>query len=252
MKIAQIVTVALLLLVSVRSFAVVKMGSFFIPGYVDFEKEALFTELNKEIFSRLDKHFDLIVEPVQKARISFLTKNTHVIFPELHESLVKYMPSGNYVVSESFWKKRIFLYQRKDSAFTQIEDLYGRRIGAVRGYSYGMKLTKNADLKIHYTNNDIMNIKMLLAGSFEAVLGDDSSTQNAVELAGGSDLIHAVELPFSALDVFYACRGDVKGIDLCKEISAVIRELKSEGIIDLRSKIPKIDFEAEKAQNIIQ
>lgn len=153
------------------------------------------------------------------------------------------MPRGNYVISDSSWKKRIFLYQRKNSTFTQIKDLHGRRNGAVKGYSYGMNLTKNADLELHYSNSDIMSSKMLLAGSFDAVLSEDSSTAKAVELAGGKDLIYSIELPVRALDVFYACHNNLVAIGLCRQISVVIRELKNEGIINLLSKDPEINIE---------
>jgi len=76
---------------------------------------------------------------------------------------------------------------------------------------------------------------MLLNGAFEAIVGDGSSTVNAIALAGAEQLINSTQLPFAALDISYLCHNNPAGRLLCSRISAIICQLKADGVIDIES-----------------
>lgn len=143
-------------------------------------------------------------------------------------------PRTNYVTSESFWYKKIVLYTRKDSDFKSIQDLYDKPLAAVRGYSYGEYIINNPNLKIQFNHNDDLNLRMLLSGRIDGIIGDDSSTLNAVQSNSQGHLVrYNLDNPIAVLDVFYVCHNSLQGKQLCDDISKVIKQLKQEKIIEL-------------------
>jgi len=108
-----------ILLCSITAQAEVKLGSFFIPGYVNVDRSGLFVELNHYIFPHLGLDYSLNLKPVQHAKIAFLTGDSDLLFPELAESSANYLEPEEYVSSEA----------------SRLEQLHNKPVGAVRGYT---------------------------------------------------------------------------------------------------------------------
>jgi len=118
-----------------------------------------------------------------------------------------------------------------------IFDLEGLKLGAVHGYSYGPEIVNNKKIKIFYTDNDDINVKMLLNGRIDGILGDNKSTLAAINKSKFKDkFIYDLNKPINILDVFYACQNSIIGKQTCSEISDAIKQLKSEKVILLNPK----------------
>jgi len=220
-----------LVILSAQSSAI-EMASYYIPGLVIDQDKGLFVKLHREIFKRLQQPADFKLLPARRVQLSFQRGELDSYFPELWENVAQ--PKSDYVVSDSFWYKKVILYARKDSDIRELSDVYHKTAGAVRGYSYGDDIIHDERFTILYNHNDDMNVKMLLKGRIDAIFGDNASTLNAVKNNIEGDLIYYdLNKPIAVLDVFYICHNNPEGVALCAAISDVIQQLKKEDVIVL-------------------
>lgn len=208
------------------------IGSYFIPGLVVNKKEGLFVKLHNEIMNRSQLPLELVIEPTQRVQQSF--KNNQLIgyFPELWQQIPK--AKSEIIVSDSIWLKSIIIFTRKGSqAITQLSDLEGLTIGAVRGYSYG-QAESNKNIKIQYVNNEMQNIKKLLSGRIDAIIGDNASTVSAIQNSNEEQNISFnLHQPIDILEVFYIFQNTTQGHKVRNKINNAIQSLKQEGVIKL-------------------
>lgn len=83
--------------------------------------------------------------------------------------------------SQPLFEEKLIVYVRQDKAFefAQVRDLYGKRIGVIRGWSYGETLDeaiKSGRIEASENSSDEANFKKLASGRLDAVI--------AIELAG--------------------------------------------------------------------
>lgn len=83
--------------------------------------------------------------------------------------------------SQPIFEEKLILYVRQDKAFefAQVSDLYGKRIGVIRGWSYTEALDeaiKSGRIEASENSSDEANFKKLASGRLDAVI--------AIELAG--------------------------------------------------------------------
>ncbi len=78
-----------------------------------------------------------------------------------------FLITGKYAsVDMVFMKKK-----GSDITYAKLEDLKGKRIGMVRGYAYPDSVTKASYLKIDMADKLILNVKKLLAGRIDLLIG---------------------------------------------------------------------------------
>jgi len=211
------------------------IGSYFIPGLVVNTKEGLFVKLHHEIIRRTQLPLDLVIEPTQRIQHAFKRDLLIGYFPELWQNIPK--DKSEVIVSNSIWLKSIIVFTMKDSqSLTQISDLEGLTVGAVRGYSYG-KIESNQNVNIQYVNDDMQNIKKLLSGRIDAIIGDSASTVAAIkDLDLTDEIFYNLTRPIDILEAFYIFQNTAKGHKIRNEINRAIKSLKEEGIIKLNVK----------------
>ena len=211
----------------------VKFASYYIPGMVIDQRTGVFIKLHQEIMrrSKIDVQFQIM--PTKRVQYAFKQNQLISYFPELYENL----PKKQLILSESFYFKKIILFTLQNFNIQSTFDLEGLKLGAVHGYSYGHEIVKNKNIKLLYTDNDDINVKLLLKGRIDGILGDSQSTLAAINKSGFKDrFIYDLNKPINLLDVFYVCQNSPLGKDICNRISLVIKKLKSENIIKLDSK----------------
>lgn len=208
------------------------LGSYYIPGLVENEKQGLFVDFVREIEQRAALNFDVHLKPTRRTQKDF--KDGHVIgyFPELYDSLP--LPKDQLLVSEPFWVKTIHVFTLKQGGFVvdSLPQLEGRKIALVRGYTYGRDVKNNPKIQKVYVDNDFQSLKMLQAGRVDAVLGDLESTVSALhELKLDKKVHYTVNSPLYALDVFFVFQKTEQGRALNHRVSKAIQEMKQEGYI---------------------
>ena len=230
----RIILLAIILCsVSVSSLAKQQViGTYYIPGLVESRKDGLFIRLHHEIVKRAGLDTELIMRPTKRIQRSFKNDRLLAYFPELWENVPK--PASDVVVSETIWYKKIILYSLADPSRLDMTDLEKLNLGAVRGYSYGQELMGNQKLHIDYADNDVLNVKRLLRGRVDVLLGDSASTLSAVQgHVRGKEIRYDLSRPFAKLDVFYLCQNTQDGINLCQRLSEAIRSVKADGLLTL-------------------
>jgi len=208
------------------------IGSYYIPGLVINKKEGLFIRLHNEIVSRAQLSLDFIIEPTQRIQQSFKSNQLIGYFPELWQHIPK--DKSEIIVSDNIWLKSIIIFTRKgEQVITQHADLEGLTIGAVRGYSYG-QIEKDKNIKIQYVNSDEQNIKKLLSGRVDAIIGDNTSTVSAIKNSNyAQDIFYNLQQPIDILEVFYVFQNTSKGHLIRDKVNIAIKSLKQEGLIKL-------------------
>jgi len=219
------------------------IGSYYIPGLVMNKEEGLFIRLHNEIINRAQLSLDFIIEPTQRIQQSF--KNNQLIgyFPELWQNIPK--DKSEIIVSDSIWLKSIIIFTRKnEQAITQLSDLEGLTIGAVRGYSYG-QIEKNKNINVQYVNSEIQNIKKLLSGRIDAIIGDNASTVSAIKNSNHAQgIFYNLQQPIEILESFYIFQNTAKGHEIRNKINIIIKSLKQEGVL-------KLDIKTGKSQILL-
>ncbi len=108
--------------------------------------------------------------------------------------------------------------------------MLGKRIGGVKGFSYGRLITKNSDITLSFVDNDKKNIKKLLSNRIDVIIGDTHSTVNAInETASNAAIYYDLANPINVIDVFFVFQGTDEGHNLCKKVSSSIEELRVAG-----------------------
>ena len=133
--------------------------------------------------------------------------------------------------------KSIIVFTIKDKhSITQLSELEGLTVGAVRGYSYG-QIEKNKNINIQYVNNDLQNIKKLLTGRIDAIIGDSTSTVFAIKNSQyAEEIYYNLQQPIDILEAFYIFQNTTKGHEIRNKINIAIKSLKQEGILKLDAK----------------
>lgn len=210
------------------------VGSYLTPGIIEADGSGMFNRLNKLIFKELEQPYDLVIQPVHRIKKSLVDGHVKTYFPEMWESLPG--RHSDYVVSQPIFYKKVVLFTTKASGFTTLQDLEGKFLGAVDGFSYGFDIIKNPKLNILYQNSDDVNIRLLLNGRLDGVLGGYPGTVIALNrYADKNKIKYDLTKPVAVLESFYVCPKTKAGIALCEKISLGIEALKSKGILVLDS-----------------
>lgn len=218
--------IALLGLANVSVAEKIKLTSYFIPGLVESPSQGLMVDMLRSMEQNNDLTFDLSLLPTARVQLSFEAGKISSYFPELEE----HRPTKS-CRSDRFMQKAIIAINRKDQIpITRIEQLEGIAVGAVTGYSYGLNIIGNERIDLVRVDNDIANIRKLLAGRIDAVIGDVHSTIAAIkELEVSEQLNFDTSQPIDLLDVFFVFQLSPQGEKHCKKVSEAIEKLRING-----------------------
>lgn len=210
----------------------VLIGSYLTPGLITETGNGLFNKLNKVILSETGLSAKLRLSSIKRARQGLEKGKLDAYFPELWENLPG--DKANYVVSDPIFYKRVLLFTLKSSGITQLSELENKLLGVVEGFSYGQEIRNNPALNFIQQDNDITNIKLLLNGRIDGVLGGFPGTVLAVNQHNGHRQVHYdLASPVAVLESFYVCHNSAQGRALCGAINKAIRSLKNKGILEL-------------------
>ncbi|WP_076411952.1 ABC transporter substrate-binding protein [Shewanella sp. UCD-KL12] len=206
------------------------IGSYYIPKLVVDKQQGLFIKMHNQVLQRISLDANLIIQPTKRTQRDFKQYKLEAYFPELLENL----PKASVIISEPFYLKKIVLFTKLGSDIKTINDLEGKLVGAVTGYSYGENITQNPAIHLDYTKNDDVNIERLMRGYIDAIIGDSKSTVAAIEGSKFAQMIHYdLTAPLDVLEVFYVCQDSLSGKTLCTAINDALTQMKTEGIIEL-------------------
>lgn len=206
----------------------VEVVSYYIPGLVNQDKTGSLVDMLEKVNEYSGIEFNLTLMPTKRVQKAFAQGNLFGYFPELEENR-----EGQSCRSANIMQKKIIVITRNDAPeIKKVSQLEGLRVGAVAGYSYGNEIVKNENIKIQYVKNDDINVKKLLAGRLDVIVGDAHSTVNAIKNSDRRDeLRYDPESPISLLDVFFLFQKTDEGQAICDGVSDALERLRVEGAL---------------------
>lgn len=205
------------------------IGSYLIPGLIESTSTGRLIELLKDIEQITHLEFEVKLYPTKRVQLMFQQGQLSAYFPELEAQ--RSFPSCR---TAAFMEKKIVVFNRlSEPMITDIKQLKGKRVGAVRGFSYGKNITHNPDLTIEWVSNDEVNLKKLQARRIDAFVGDLSSSINAIKMLQLDNEVHYnLAQPINELDVFFMFQQDSQLGAVCNQVNEAILRLKQQGKLD--------------------
>lgn len=178
-----------------------------IPPYAVIENNKLVGGLIKDIFDELQRRVDIkvIYVRVPRARqIDKLLDGSIDILSIMNPKWLEGKADLVYWSPKLFSQRSVFFYKKEGWVdINSINDLYGLRVGCIRGYHYGILspyFEKGSIIMVSNSNLD-NNLKMLNAGRLDAILDSEILLRYRVK-----DLARYTISPFIPLtnDIYFA------------------------------------------------
>lgn len=143
---------------------------------------------------------------------------------------------AKYDYSDPLFAETIVVYYvaTHPIAFSSIEDLYGKRVGVIRGWSYGKAFDdarRDRKLIVEEVNGDRANFLKLAAGRLDALLAIDEAAKSV--LADGKFLeIRQAEKPLIVNQAYLAFNQTQGKRTLLERFNGVLRAMRDDGSYD--------------------
>lgn len=141
-----------------------------------------------------------------------------------------------YYPSENTSVQRTVLFARKDSGvqITQLEDLHGKTVGAVRGTSYGPAFDQYTGSVKEWSVDNTMLLKKLARKRVEVVAIPEEVGKYLIAKLGWQGRFVIMDFPLSdplPLYVAFSKALRARGKSLADQFAMILRHLKHEGFI---------------------
>lgn len=152
-------------------------------------------------------------------------------FPEWPNDL----PKDKFIPSEPIFESKVSFLHDKSKSFNwkSLSDLKGKKIGGVRGWSYGEEFTalvNNKSIQLDLADDDISNIKKCLAGRIDAAIVDTDLAKALLktEAKEMKDKINIQSQIVSKFPSVLGLKKDLAGLDeKIKKINASIKKINA-------------------------
>ncbi|MCP4023038.1 MAG: amino acid ABC transporter substrate-binding protein [Desulfobacteraceae bacterium] len=203
------------------------ISTWHIPFYLEDENNGSFIEMIREIENRIQHKFEIQILPAKRSISYFKKGMTSVLFPAMQPNI----PEGMKVVrSVPFMKKAIYAFVLKgDPIPTSFEDLFGKKVGLVRGYAYPDEVTNDKRIEVQYATMAAQSMKKLQVGWADVVLDDIVVGKDAINKTQALNIVFNANAPFALVDVFFAFHPTPEGELLAQKISNVLIQMQVEG-----------------------
>ncbi len=224
--------------VSSASFAQFPIiSTWHIPFYLEDKNNGPFIDMIKEIEKRTHHKFEIQVMPAKRSIQYFKKGKSSILFPAMHPNI----PADIKILkSVPFMKKTIHAFVRKGNTIpVKVQDLIGKKVGLVRGYSYPEEVTQNIKIEIQYATDATQSMKKLEIGWADVVLDDIEVGKAAIAKTGVKEIIFDKAKPFAHVDVFFAFHACPTGESLARDFTKALEQLKIEGKMNRYISSPK-------------
>jgi len=209
--------------------------SYHIPLLVDDAGNGAFVVFLKEAAARAGIEYKLELYPTKRAMQMFEDGKAMAIIPALLPTLAK-----DSALTTQIFAKNIHGFVRSGDAVPEsVDELKGKRIGLVRGFSYPRTILYNEDIVVDYADTTGSSLKKLLEGRVDVVIVDGKTAIHSMRQLG----LVGVEYDLSAIlhsqPAFIAFQPTQEGKDLASRLSAAIVSMREDGTYD--AIMPKLD-----------
>ena len=138
--------------------------------------------------------------------------------------------------SQPLFEEKLLIYVRKGAAikFEQIGDLYDKRVGVIRGWSYTAEFDealKNGRIQASLSSSDEANFRMLVSGRLDAVIAIELAGQRLIQQLQLSN-VQALELPLSINPTYLVFGKKAQQQALLQRFDQSLLEMRADGSFD--------------------
>ncbi len=195
-------------------------------------------DIVKELFERIKVKYEIKHYPWKRAVVNLETGVSDMLFPAFKtEEREKFAYYPEYPIEIM----KFSLFVRKDSIFKyeKAEDLKGKKIGLVRGYSAGPvfdEARRKNYFTVEETNSTEADIMKLMSGRIDCFVQQYTVARFLIKKAGLSDKIVELKNPVDKTIPTYIIvsrKREIENIDeLLKKINTALKEMWDDGTIE--------------------
>lgn len=189
----------------------------------------LYPNLLRAIFEKMDKDIVITAAPWKRVIKSIDSGKAGVGGIYKNSKRLKI-----YDYSNALFDERLVLFTRKGESFNfrSIDDLANRKIGVIRGWSYGDELdaaSKAKKINLQVNSSDILNFKKLVAGRVDAVIAIREAGDSLIRSENLEDVIEAVKTPVTVNSTYLAFSKKKNMTAVIDEFNRTVKQMKKDG-----------------------
>jgi len=141
-----------------------------------------------------------------------------------------------YDYSQPIFEEKLIVYVHRDKAFrfTRVDDLNGKRIGVIRGWSYTEafdEAIRDGSIKVSESSSDEANFKMLASGRLDAVIAIELAGQRIIQQLQLRQVL-ALTPPLSINPTYLVFAKKAKQQALLQRFDRILLEMRADGSLD--------------------
>jgi polar amino acid transport system substrate-binding protein len=139
-----------------------------------------------------------------------------------------------YDYTEVLYDERLVLYVQKDKpfVFSSLEDLKGKNLGVIRGWSYGAQFDKTREeglFKVDDNVSDSANFRKLVIGRLDGVIAIEAAADMVIAKEGFGKALVALDKPLAVNSTYLAFAKKANKLELIKKFNQAMQEMKADG-----------------------
>ena len=139
--------------------------------------------------------------------------------------------------SQPIFEEKLIVYARTGSAlrFTRLEDLYGMRVGVIRGWSYTEAFdaaAKAGRMQMTESSSDEANFRMLASGRLDAVIAIELAGQRILKRLDLLDKVRALEPALSINPTYLVFAKKAQQQQLLQRFDQSLAQMREDGSLD--------------------
>lgn len=195
---------------------------------LDGHAQGLYPQLLQAIFARLGEPLTIQPMPWKRAMLRGAAGELGIGGIYRNSERLKI-----FDYSEPIFEERLLLYVQRERgfAFDRIEDLRGKRIGVIRGWSYTDSFDRAVrDGRIHAQegSSDEANLRKLASGRLDAVVVIELAGQRLLQLPGLEDL-EPLPQPLSINPTFLVFAKRAQQGELLQRFNRTLDDMRQDG-----------------------
>jgi len=192
------------------------------------EADGLYPTIVKALFDKIGVDVSVVAYPWK--RVMLLSGKGSVGAAGIYKNSERILI---YDYSDSIFDERVVVFMRADHAFPfqTVEDLKGKRVGVVRGWSYGDTFDtarKQSLFVVEDSVSDELNFRKLDLGRLDCVIAIDLSGELVFKKLEFKNEIIASNVPMLMISTHIAFSKESNKRDLIQKLNHAIAELKAE------------------------
>jgi polar amino acid transport system substrate-binding protein len=141
-----------------------------------------------------------------------------------------------YDYSQPIFEEKLIVYVHRDKAFrfTRVDDLNGKRIGVIRGWSYTEafdEAIRDGSIKVSESSSDEANFKMLVSGRLDAVIAIELAGQRIIQQLQLRQVL-ALTPPLGINPTYLVFAKQAKQKALLQRFDRTLLEMRADGSLD--------------------